>query len=152
LLVVSPVAAARDVPVGDRINIAEGWPDTFPANEPFHIKHGWTSNTARYPPQFPKRGIFEYPRGYDFNLMVNGFSRNEDFILRTVDFSQDPYKAMFSWVHNFPEGMTGEVTFVGYWVAPCQEAISYGWYTGICPSPQMPVIVHTASHVVEFTP
>ncbi|HSO14218.1 MAG TPA: hypothetical protein VLT51_17705, partial [Anaerolineales bacterium] len=45
LVMASPVTAARNEPIGDRINILAVYPTTFPAGAPFHIRHGWIQSS-----------------------------------------------------------------------------------------------------------
>ena len=151
VLIASPVAAARNAPVGNPISVFEGWPETYPANEAFHIKHGFWAETIDGRTRFQYL-IVEDLKGFDFQLQVDGLFRDEDFVLPVIDYSQYPFRAGALWVHNFPEGMTGEVTFTGKWIAPCIKAVINGWYFGACLTPETPVIALEKSHTVEFAP
>jgi hypothetical protein len=136
--------AADTQPVGDRINVLLGFPASYPANTPFHIRHGW----GLLP--HVEAGIFS------FELDVDGVPREEDFVLR---FAVPPGLTglpnvilVRTWVHNFAAGMTGTHTFTGHWIAPCDQADDVGEYTGPCRTPNEPVEAITRSLTVTFTP
>lgn len=113
-----PVAAETEEPVGERINVFLRTPKTFPADTPFHIRHGYWL----WPPYDSANGL------WDFDLEVDGVYQKEDYVDRWVDpyhgETPDIYR---HWVHNFPEGLpAGKHTFVGRWYAPCKVAESWG--------------------------
>lgn len=94
---------------GERLNIYySGW-QTFPSATPFHIAHGWFSES-------PPDELFAL---LDFQLQVDGVYREENFIESYLDESWDPPVYAKIWVFNFPNGMTGVHTFTGYWLGPC---------------------------------
>lgn len=139
LLLAAPTATAdRPQPVGEQINVFIGTPDTFPADTPFHIMHGWASD----PPEARPYGL------YDFVLEVDGIPWDEDFVLRSFDPDLE-YPLVQRWVHNFPNGMTGEVTFTGHWFAACRVAIDLG-YQGECRTPNEVVETFSNSLTVTF--
>jgi hypothetical protein len=141
MLVTVPAAAKQKVPVGEKINVLVGSPDTFPAGEPFHISHGW----ALDPTLGHAVGLF------GFELEVDGVLREEDFVDRWTD--PDVSEPLVrKWVHNFPGGMTGVHTFTGHWLAPCKAAVYYGHLPGPCPRPNEVVEAIEQSLTVTFTP
>jgi len=130
--------------VGQRIGLLGAPPATFPANEPFHIAHGWV-------PIVPKDGPPIAVGLYDFDLEVDGVFRPHDFVDRfDFDESNPEPEFVWLWVHNFPEGMTGTHTFTGHWFSPCQEAVDRGDYPGPCAHPNDVVEVLTATAEVTF--
>jgi hypothetical protein len=130
--ITTPASAARKVPVGTRIDLRTG-PTTFTAGAPFHIAHGWITDSS-----LDAMGI------YDFELEVDGALREEDFVERSV-ISGDPDLLTRIWVYNFPSGMTGAHTFTGHWYGPCQNLANTGFYTGTCTNPTARVEADTIS-------
>ena len=86
----------------------------------------------------------------DFELEVDGVLDDEDFRERIVEKDESPPTKTLTWVHNFPDGMTGTHTFIGHWFAPCQVAVDQGWYPGPCGSPAKKVEAGTVMHTVTF--
>lgn len=119
LLAASPVLAADRVRVGEQIDVFAGTPDVFPANEPFHIAHGWGN-------------IAPVPMG--FILEVDGIEVQYDFIEKTV-LNENPLLINIIWVHNFPEGMSGTHTFTGHWLLNCYSALQDGFVDECPPGP-----------------
>lgn len=139
LLVTVPAAASAKEPIGDRISVyVDGSFDYF-AGTPFHIRHGWADVVSSAPP-----GTF------DFELYVDGVFVDEDFVIRTFDTTTNPVFYNFTWVHNFPSGMTGTHTFNGYWYGPCNYLVELGLYPGPCPQPNARVLAHSTTVVVTF--
>jgi hypothetical protein len=93
---------------GERLSVYESGSQTFPANTPFHVAHGWRHD-------FPLENV----ELFDFELEVNGVYQLVDFVESTIDQSSDPHTLTKHSVFNFPEGMTGTHTFNGHWIAPC---------------------------------
>jgi hypothetical protein len=93
---------------GERLIVVESGSQTFPANTPFHVAHGWRHD-------FPLENV----ELFDFELEVNGVYQLVDFVESTIDQSSDPHTLTKHSVFNFPEGMTGTHTFNGHWIAPC---------------------------------
>lgn len=145
LLVAGPAAAGSKEPVGQRISVFLGTPTTFPAGEPFHIRHGWGIGATEHPEQ---AGIFS------FRLDVDGVPRDADFVLRSADTPpKTEYEAPVlnrSWVFNFPDGMSGTHTFTGHWIEPCGVAVAELAYPGPCTTPNAPVEAITRSVTVSF--
>lgn len=144
LTMANPVFAASKEPAGDRIDLRTGYPITFPANTPFHIKHGWVSLIPN--PQNDPIGI------YDFELEVDGVWLEEDFVMRLVDFKNPDYPRQIQWVYNFASGMTGTHTFTGHWYGPCRPLIDQGWYSGPCSTPNARVEAITQTLTITFVP
>jgi hypothetical protein len=139
LVMAVPVSAKPKTPVGDRINLWGGGPGTFPAGEPFHIKHGWL---LILPDEAPV-GI------WDFQLEVDGVYLTEDFITRQI-VGHKPTLVEKYIVYNFADGMTGTHTFIGHWYGRCQDAVDAGLYPGPCTSPNQVVEYGTHTATVEF--
>lgn len=121
-------------PVGEQINILLGSPTTFPAGQPFHIRHGhslWSD--------MPAIGV------YDFKLQVDGTYVREDYVSLAVT-SGDPDAIIKTWVFNFPDGMSGTHTFVGHWLAPCRATL------GPCQHPNAQVEFLARTLTVTFGP
>lgn len=126
---VAPAGAQLHEPIGDRINIFSGTPASFPRGTPFHIRHGWLVDSD---------GIDDDAIGrFRFRLEVDGVSRREDFVQRSVIPGDEsgPDRHSLIWVHNFPEGMIGTHTFTGYWQGPCQSLVEAGLAPGPCSKP-----------------
>jgi hypothetical protein len=146
LLPVAATATQRE-PVGQRINVLVGFPNTFPAGASFHIGHGWGIGATDLPEQ---AGI------YSFRLDVDGVPRDEDFVLRTADPPAEtgfPYPLLNrGWLFNFPAGLTGMHTFTGHWITPCGVAVEFFGYPSPCRTPNEPVDAFSRSLTVTFTP
>ena len=67
-----PAAAKPKEPVGTQLNILSTATTTFPANTPFHIRHGWAKNPTT-----------EAVGHFSFALDLDGTRLSEDFVLRT---------------------------------------------------------------------
>lgn len=120
--------AARLQPVGARINIYNSGPQTFPANAPFHITHGWLLSIEDTQPEL-----------FDFKLQVDGVYKKVDIIeVRLGEYRQ--------YVYNFPEGMTSVHTFTGHWFAPCRAVYDN------CVDPDEIIETGTTTVDVFFTP
>jgi hypothetical protein len=136
LLVAAPASAKKPEPVGDKLAVWPGAPETFPAGEPFHIWHGWHAD----PPASKAIGLFGY------ELEVDGVLREEDCVIRETDAGAKLLKCL----HNFPDGMQGQHTFTGRWLAPCQVAVDTYWYPGPCAKRNEIIVFFEHTHVVEF--
>jgi hypothetical protein len=91
--------------VGEHLFIYYSGAQTFPADTPFHIVHGWRMDPVE-----------EEPELFKFQLEVDGVYREEDFIeTKPVETGVDRL-----FVFNFSEGMTGFHIFTGHWFAPCR--------------------------------
>ena len=149
LLLGSSAAATTKEEIGPRINVLLGTPTTFPANTPFHIRHGWSPTEDFTPPAIGD---------YSFALDVDGVPRAEDFVIReaipppATGFDFDTPIQVRTWVFNFPTGMTGIHTFTGHWFQPCAAAVEFHAYPGPCTSPSASVEEETHSLTVTFTP
>ena len=139
LIMASSAAAGTNVPVGTRLSLYVAEIE-FPANTPFHIRHGWIQ-----PSTDSAIGIF------DFALDVDGIFQPDAYKWFSV-ISGDPDYLSRIWVFNFPAGMTGTHTFTGHWYAPCQYAVDWLGYTGTCPTPNLKVEITTRSLIVTFVP
>ena len=114
--------ADKHAPVGEQI-IVSGDPITFPAGEPFHIQHGFV---WFYYINEPVGNGFALSK---MTLEVNGVEVKPDYV--TTDWGAYPpdlpYKGGIKlFTFNFPDGMTGEVTFVGRYFFTCQSELFAG--------------------------
>ena len=125
IVFVTPVAAKKDVRVGDQIHIWTG-PDVFTAGEPFYIEHGWSFVSSV--DHSVEIGLF------NFELEVDGIPVDVDFVEHKV-IKGDPNTLRNLWIFNFPDGMTGKHTFTGLHSAPCKSAVQAGYYEGPCANP-----------------
>jgi peptide/nickel transport system substrate-binding protein len=138
----APASAEPHERIGERINLLLGTPTTFPADQPFHIVHGWllTSENSHY----DANGKFS------FALEVDGEPVEPDFVERT---SEDGRLSRF-WVFNFPGGLpAGTQSFTGRWIGPCQELVDFGYDVGgACENPtELRVANGALTRWVEFT-
>ena len=140
LTMVTPVAAAQNEPVGEKISVFFGGSMEFPAGAPFHISQGWI--------QYSDDGAIGV---FDFELEVDEVLQREDFKEFSV-VSEDPDILSRIWVYNFPNGMTGTHTFTGHWFAPCQYAVDWLGYSGSCATPNAKVETRSRSLTVTFVP
>jgi predicted GH43/DUF377 family glycosyl hydrolase len=99
---------ARLERIGDQVSVFESGSQTFPANVPFHVAHGWT---------------FDMPADdydlFSFELEVDGIDQKLAFIESFIDESSDPPVLRKITVFNFPQGLAGTRIFEGHWLSPC---------------------------------
>jgi hypothetical protein len=107
LTAVPSMAAPKDQPVGDRLDLRAG-DQTFPASAPFHIDHGFVfaigDNTI---------GLA------NFVLDMDGTPLTADFIRRS--FVGDGFKVSELWYYNFPAGLTGVHEFTRHYFVACDD-------------------------------
>jgi hypothetical protein len=123
LVIVSRLERARE-----RLNIFYSGSQDFPAETPFHIAHGWTTDATE-----------EHLELFDFQLQVDSAYRKEDFV------EMRPGEHI-TYVFNFPEGMTGIHVFTGHWFAPCRAVDED------CTNPDQVIETGTSNVEVTFTP
>lgn len=102
--VAAPAWAAKTV--GTRLNLFGG--DVPAAGEPFYVVHGFGNLVLS--------DGFEFAP-WDFVLYVDGVPVKDSGVL--VEKREDGGLS-YGRVYNFPEGMTGEVTFEGHWYQACR--------------------------------
>jgi hypothetical protein len=142
-VVALPAGAGQKERIGERINLVAGTPATFPANQPFHIAHGWL--------QIPDRSDYNAVGKTDFTLEVDGPLVDADFIERA---SEDE-RLRRTWVHNFPEGLpAGTHTFTARWLGTCQSLVDSNVYFGTCtkPTERVATAASPLTRTIEFTP
>lgn len=143
LAIAAPATATRPEPVGDRLSIFPGnETTTFDAGKPFNISHGWSF----VPPEdIPGSGL-------GFDLWVDDVFHEADMVYREAEPGEsDGASIAWSWVNNFPEGMTaGTHKFRGEWFASCSYAVDLGLYTGPCSAPNEKVVTMTNQVYVDF--
>jgi hypothetical protein len=134
LAATTTIAAPRDQPVGDRVDLRDG-DQTFPASTPFHIDHGFAftigDNTI---------GLS------DFVLDMDGTPLTADFVRRSP--IGDGLTVNELWYYNFPSGLTGTHEFTRHYFEACNDD------TVPCDGNRIntPVETFTASALVTFTP
>ena len=146
LALVPAASAETNVRVGTRISLLAGGFQVFPAGEPFHIAHGWARR------QTDPSNLGPAPRAngrYGFSLAVDGQEQPEDYV-EHGDVSDLFHR---TWVHNFPNGMTGTHTFTGHWFGPCTALVENGFAPGPCEHPTEPTTsVGLLTITVVFVP
>ena len=146
IVITTPAAALPQEPVGDRLSLFAGPVQTFPANTPFHIRHGASFHA---PGDSNTRGL------YEFQLEVDGVPQQADFtLIQTFPIGGGSAQARF-WVYNFPNGMTGTHTFTGHLLGPCAQLVSDGSYSGSCgnnPMAQVEADISPVTVTVTFVP
>jgi hypothetical protein len=101
------IAAPRDQPVGDRLDLRLG-DQSYPASTPFYIAHGFLFAT-----------IDNTIGKSDFVLDMDGSPLTADFIRWSYiggDFTVDKL-----WYFNFPSGLTGTHEFTRHYFSPCDN-------------------------------
>jgi predicted Ser/Thr protein kinase len=129
---------------GDRIRIYGQDPPTYPANQPFHIRHGWSEGHETFE-EFP----LDHEHAY-VEVEMDGRTLVPDFYDHVAFEDEGDLNWMHSWVFNFPEGLSGEHEFVVRYFYPCQVAVEDELYEGECPDPEVGVEVLTGTHLVVF--
>lgn len=133
--------------VGTRINLFAGGFQVFPAGQPFHISHGWGLS-----PHDPARPLALGK--YGFSLAVDGIQQQEDYVEK-LHFVHPVFGELQgrTWIHNFPEGMTGTHTFTGHWFGPCEGLVAGGFTPVPCEHPnEITTSVAPLTITVVFTP
>ncbi|MGD8813811.1 MAG: hypothetical protein PVI78_04970 [Anaerolineales bacterium] len=139
------VAASVQKRVGERINLIGPAYQTFEANAPFHIAHGWGC-------YFIITEFSGYACGAGispFTLMVDGqpvqFSFLDVSLINHVLYEGEYWRYRESiWIYNFPAGMEGTHTFTGTWWNQCKDV-----YGDACEKPNQ-LVPTTRTVVVEF--
>ena len=136
------VASATPALVGARISIFGGATQTFPAAQPFHFDHGWTTK----PNKDDSIGLWA------FSLTMDGVPVKPDFI--DIRHPEDPVFGRLNhrvYVFNFPTGLTGTHVFGGTWTGPCDEMVAQGFATGPCESPNAVVPASALATTITVT-
>jgi hypothetical protein len=144
IVTTTSAVALQEEPVGDRLNLFAGAVQTFPADTPFHIRHGISSNAGDI-----ARGL------YEFKLDLDGVPQEADFVWIQTFPTGDGSNQVRSWVFNFPDGMTGRHTFTGHLLGPCAVLVSDGNYSGSCgnnPMAQVEADISPITVTVTFVP
>jgi hypothetical protein len=103
----SSIAAPRNQPVGDRVDLRDG-DQEFPASTPFHIDHG-----------------FAFARS-DNTIGLSNFVLDMDGTPLTADFVRwspigDGLTVSELWYFNFPSGLTGIHEFTRHYFEACNN-------------------------------
>jgi hypothetical protein len=127
------MAAPRDQPVGDRVDLRDG-DQSYPASTPFYIAHGFLFATI------------------DNTIGLNNFELDMDGTTLTADFIRwshigDDFTVDKLWYYNFPAGLTGIHEFTRHYFVPCDDD------SIPCDGNRIntPVEIFTVSAVVTFT-
>jgi len=111
LIPATPVSAGSKEPVGELMT----WhipAYTFAENVPFHQEHGWLL-------EMDERAV----GGFSSILEVDGAVMKPSYKIHERDRDTGVFRS--TEVYNFPEGMTGEHTFTGYYYVPCKDSETY---------------------------
>ena len=112
-----PAAALQrgDDPTGARILVLGQSPATHPADEPFHVFHGWGFD--------PDDGVRWWQ--LFFRLEIDGERQRLDGVTVEPFVGPDPEETrQVRWLYNSETGLPeGEHTLSGYWYAPCWWAV-----------------------------
>jgi len=136
---------------GDRILLHGTDPFTFPADTPFHIKHGY-----RFEESVPRWGWWTQ---WDFKLFIDGVQRPYDWRIRIRERIGFPdlirfweWKRIYYlwWIFNFPNGLPkGKYVFRReYWVC-CHVAKDWGTVNH-CDDPNAIVLGHSNEKTGKF--
>ncbi len=138
LVITTPVNAGAPAPTGDRIMVLPPPdPAEYPANTPFFIQHGW------YP------GPDVTPGQWFFALEVDGVRILPTLRTHTTFAEKGEVYFLRTWIYNFPQGMTGQHTFRGYWIAPCSYALDLE-LTDWCANPNADFAVFENEVTITF--
>ena len=142
----APASATAKAQVGPQLNVAAGGLQTFPAEQAFHVTHGWLLEAGT--------GDGDAIGKYDFALTVDGIPVEPDYVdLTTGDFGLNLGMLQFrAWVFNFADGMTGTHTFTGTWSGPCQNLVDSGYPVGPCEKRTAIVGAGHVTATVQFVP
>jgi hypothetical protein len=141
LVLAIPASAKVKAPVGERVFLWPGSPTTFPAGDPFHIKHGWL---LVIPDEAPVGA-------WGFRLEVDGVPMDYDFVTRDVA-GKKPTLVEKYFVQNFPGGLSGTHTFTGYWYSTCHVLVKTGYIPGPCADKNAVVDIQVHSLTIDFVP
>jgi hypothetical protein len=100
-----------------RINILQGWPNNYPAGEPFFIIHSALEYPLDLPPAVGNMG---------FALELDGRYVKPDWRYHEaipLDHDPDPVVIISGSAFNFPQGLpAGRHTFTGHWYWMCLKS------------------------------
>ena len=138
--------AERPTEVGARIGIFGGAAQSFPAGQPFHFNHGFTTK----PSTDGSLGLWR------FTLTLDGVEVKPSFIdIRQIDDPVFGHLLFRMYVFNFPDGLTGTHTFSGSFSGPCDQMVAQGFTTGVqCATPNQVVMAdgYPVTTTVTFVP
>ena len=138
--------AERPTEVGARIGIFGGTTQSFPAGQPFHFSHGFTTK----PSTDGSLGLWR------FTLTLDGVEVKPSFIdIGQIDDPVFGHLLHRVYVFNFPDGLTGTHTFGGSFSGPCDQMVAQGFTTGVqCATPNQVVMADgfPVTTTVTFTP
>jgi hypothetical protein len=150
-LLAAPVASAGVTePVGTPLRVTGGDNQTFPAGEPFFVRHGWLITPQKKYGDLPGTSQTQAVGRYTFTLSVDGTVGDPSFVDRYTE-SNDQYPLLLTrfWGFEFAQGMTGTHTFTGRWYAPCATA-QFLEPTLLCDNPSTPVLAGERTTTVRF--
>ena len=135
----APAMAAQE-PVGERFNLFAGEPDTYPADEPFFVIHGWGVIPS----------VDNPPGHFNFTLDVDGVDLGAGKLINGGVAGPDGALTRL-FLYNFDDGMpAGEYTFTGHWWGPCDWAVEWGMWFEACPQKNAMVEIFAVDHTVTF--
>lgn len=148
LAVAGPADANRSAePVGERLGLfayLEG-PGSFPADTPFHVRHGWISPVGQ------ERHHTAWG-SYDFTLALDGTLLEPDAVVMEFDQDHPVWGRSISKMSlfNFPDGLRGSHTLTGTWYGACGELVDQGVYEAPCAHPKAKVVSLIIEARIEF--
>ena len=136
----SATGSKQSEPTGERINLFDAIDGAinFPANQAFHIEHGWSYDAGN-----PAQNVFATS---DFALVLDHQALPLDTVRVLPDDSGNA--GSINWVYNFPNGLTGTHSFSGIWTAPCAVAQS----AANCNDPNATVESEPLEVTINFSP
>ncbi|MBT8212405.1 MAG: hypothetical protein KJN71_04575 [Acidimicrobiia bacterium] len=108
-----------------------GDPSRLHVGEPFDVIHGWEFDEPISGP----------PEVFDFRLELEGRDVGKGDPIEPTDAGHRTWQFKFA---GLPRGL---FTLTGRWLAPCCDAVHYG-YPGPCPIDHMPIEVWVEQHTV----
>lgn len=140
IVVATPVSADPPfAPVGEQLTVF-GEPDTYDADEPFFVIHGWFAEPSVHHPV----GLF------DFRLEIDGVDQGRGHLLNEGVGQDGGLTRVF--LYNYFDGLpAGDHEFVGRWIAPCQLAVDTLGYEGECNRRNELVVVFEYGGTITFS-
>ena len=134
---------------GEQVFIHWAPTETFPANEPFFIAHGWA-----FIMHHEDLNVVNGKKDATYALELDGELLKEDYINKRVtpavqDEWGDHWRQTM-WIYNFPDGLEGTHTFVAkYWVE-CQILVDFGIISGPCADPEELTLYGMYEVIIDF--
>lgn len=149
ITIITPVAADKPLPTGEQISLFSDVEFiTYPANTPFHIKHGFLAG-PRGDEECQKPPTYQWGVS-DFQLEMDGKYLSHELVEQLTVPCKGPVIHGRWWVYNFPNGLTGIHQFTGHWILGCKAAIESGYIPGPCDGMGEEVEILNKTLTIEF--